>query len=202
MEGQDVPSITGAAVIAVLDACVLYPPSLRDFLMWLAVGSVYEPRLTDAIHDEWTRNLLAHQPHLSRERLARTRALMNALTPQTVVRDYEHHIPTLSLPDPEDRHVLAAAIQAGASVIVTFNLRDFPASALSPYGIVAQSPDDFVSGLMAQDGLREQIIAMAQRNQQNLKNPPKTIVEYLDTLRQNQMPRTAAQLEIALLHTL
>lgn len=90
-----------------------------------------------------------------------------------------------------DRHVLAAAIHTKASVIITFNLKDFPARILSGYGITAELPDTFVSDLMATEGRREEIIAMARRGRQNLKNPPRTVEEYLDGLRRNRLSRTA-----------
>ena len=69
---------------------------------------------------------------------------MHRAVPDALVRDYAHLIPNLSLPDPNDRHVLAAAITASANVIVTFNLKDFPATALSPHGLVARHPDLFL----------------------------------------------------------
>lgn len=64
--------------------------------MWLAVGSVYAPRLTDEIHDEWTRNALQDYEGLTAAKLARTRALMNATTPETLVTGYEAITKTLT----------------------------------------------------------------------------------------------------------
>jgi predicted nucleic acid-binding protein len=115
----------------VFAACVLYPAPLRDLLMHLAVTDVVRARWTESIHDEWIRSVLADRPDLTREQLERTRSLMNTHVRDALVEGYESLIPGLTLPDPEDRHVLAAAIRAGASVIVTFNLRDFPADALT-----------------------------------------------------------------------
>jgi hypothetical protein len=69
---------------------------------------------------------------------------MNAAVADCVVTGYEQLIEGLKLPDPEDRHVLAAAIRAGAQVIVTNNLRDFPSPDLAEFNIEAKSPDDFV----------------------------------------------------------
>ena len=131
---------------AVLDACVLYPAPLRDFLMRLALW-LYQPKWTEAIHDEWIRNVLGDRPELSQTRLERTRDLMNRNGGDCLVMGYEALIPTLTLPDPGDRHVLAAAIIAKAPVIVTFNLSDFPAKALMPYQIRAIPPDDFAVSL-------------------------------------------------------
>jgi len=112
-------------MIAVLDTNVLYPPSLRDLLMWLAAVNAFEPRWTDAIHNEWMRHVLKDRPDLTIAQLERTRDLMNLVDPKCLVTGYEERIAGLILPDQDDRHILAAAIEAGASVIVTFNLRDF-----------------------------------------------------------------------------
>ena len=101
-------------MIALLDACVIYPPSLRDVLMWLAVVMAYEPRWTEEIHAEWKRNVLADCPDVTPARLERTRTLMDQVNPKCLVSGYEARIPDLTLPDENDRHVLAAAIEAGA----------------------------------------------------------------------------------------
>jgi len=94
--------------------------------MHLALTDLFRAKWTDAIHEEWIRNLLKDRPDLTREQLERTRRLMDAHTRDSIVTDYEDLIPALSLPDSDDRHVLAAAIRSGADVIVTFNLADFP----------------------------------------------------------------------------
>lgn len=104
------------------DVCVLYPAPLRDLLMHIAVTDLYRAKWTDAIHDEWTRNVLKDRPDLKPEQLQRTRDLMNALARDCLVTGYERLIDAVTLPDPDDRHVLAAAIRAGADIIVTFNL--------------------------------------------------------------------------------
>jgi len=110
----------------VYDACVLYPAPLRDFLLHLAATDLFRARWSEWIHAEWMRNLLAHRPDLSRERLQRTRQLMDQSVPDCLVTGYEGLIDSLNLPDSNDRHVLAAAIRCQASVIVTFNPPDYP----------------------------------------------------------------------------
>ena len=85
---------------------------------------------------------------------------------------YEHLIASLSLPDEDDQHVLAAAIVAEAEVIVTFNLSDFPEAALAPYEIEAQHPDTFLSSLF--DAEPERFHAVIQRLLADLLNPPLT----------------------------
>lgn len=162
------------------DACVLYPAPLRDLLMHVAVTDLYRAKWTEAIHDEWIRNVLKDRPDLKPEQLFRTRDLMNAHVRDCLVTGYETLIDAITLPDPNDRHVLAAAISAGADLIVTFNLRDFPEENLKPIGIEAQHPDDF---LMFQLDLAPNIVcAAAKRHRASLRNPAKDVEEYLATL--------------------
>jgi len=180
-------------VIAVLDACVPYPPALRDLLMWLAVVKAYEPRWSEGIHSEWMRNVLTDRTDITLDQLERTRRLMDAIDPRSLVSGYEVHIPALKLPDENDRHVLAAAIQAGASVIVTYNLSDFPHEALSLHGVRALHPDGFLVSLMRHESSR--FIRAMQSHRASLRNPPKSEDEYLATLRCLRLTSTARRLE-------
>ena len=121
--------------IVVYDACVLYPNTLRDLLMELAVTDIYRAKWTNDIHDEWIRNLSRNKPEIPLEKLYRVRDLMNENVLDCLVTDYQWIIPTLNLPDADDRHVLAAAIKAKAGIIVTTNLKDFPRSQLKKYDL-------------------------------------------------------------------
>lgn len=179
--------------IVILDACVLYPAPLRDLLLWMALSELYRPRWTEAIHEEWIRNLLADRSDLSREKLERTRDLMNAAVPDCMIEGYEGLIDGLTLPDPDDRHVLAAAIHGSAEVIVTSNLADFPADILSGHGLRAEHPDDFISGQFDVDSVAA--VSAANRHRESLRNPPKTVEEYLATLGRLSLPQTVASLE-------
>jgi len=114
--------------------------------MHLAVSGLFRAKWTDAIHEEWIRNLLNNRPDLNRAQLERTRELMNRAVPDCLIEGYESLVPALVLPDPHDRHVLAAAISVGARVIVTFNEKDFPSKTLAQFGIEAQHPDEFATG--------------------------------------------------------
>src|SRR5580704_272854 len=105
-------------VTAVYDANILYPAPLRDLFIRLAQAGLVRARWTETIHDEWTRNVLEDNPRISAERLARTRNLMNEAVRDCLVTGYEELIASLYLPDPNDRHVLAAAIHAEADIIV------------------------------------------------------------------------------------
>jgi predicted nucleic acid-binding protein len=157
---------------ALYDACVLYPAPLRDLLVQLAFTDLFRARWTDQIHNEWMRSLLKQRPDLTIEQLTHTKELMNSHVRDCLVDGYEYLVPTLTLPDPNDRHVLAAAIAGSADVIVTFNLKDFPASILAQYDIEAQHPDDFVSDLL--DLNPHAVRAAAEKCRQRLRNPPKS----------------------------
>jgi len=180
------------ATIAVYDACVLYPAALRDFLLRLAEVEVVQPRWSPLILDECFRSILRERPDLTEAALGRTRAAMGRAFPDAVVTGHEPLIESLTLPDPDDRHVLAAAIHAGATRIVTFNLRDFPSATLSTLGMRAVHPDDFVlDRIEAAPGLA----CVAVQNQlANLSRPPVTRSELLSWLGSQALPRSAARL--------
>ena len=180
-----------ATFTALYDACVLYPAPLRDLLMQLALTDLFRARWTDQIHNEWIRNLLANRPELA-EQLERTRTLMNSHVRDCLVTGYEPLIEGLALPDPDDRHVLAAAIRTRASVIVTFNLKDFPANVLEPLGVESQHPDEFITHLI--DLNPAAVCAAAKRQRASLKNPPHTVEEFLTTLEKQRLPETVAHL--------
>jgi predicted nucleic acid-binding protein len=180
------------AFTVLYDASVLYPAPLRDLLMHLAATDLFRARWTRAIHDEWIRAVLERRPDLTAERLQRTRKLMDAAVLDCIVEGYEDLIPGLSLPDPGDRHVLAAAIRARANMIVTRNLRHFPKAVLEPYRIEAQHPDAFVCYLIH---LAPQTVCEAVRShRQHLKKPPKNVEEYLETLTRQSLAETVTVL--------
>jgi len=105
--------------IVIYDACVLYPFHLRNIVVQIAVDRLVDARWTDEIHDEWIRNLVARVPGIPIERLQITRKLMDDALPDATVAGYQAHLEAMTLPDPDDRHIVAAAITAGASVILT-----------------------------------------------------------------------------------
>lgn len=163
---------------AVYDANVLYPAPLRDLLMHLALTGTYRARWTAQIHDEWKRNLLINRQDLTQAQLDRTSAAMDKAIPDALVTGYEPLCAGLTLPDPDDRHVLAAAIKCSASVIVTFNLKDFPPDLLRSFEIEAVHPDDFIADLFDLD--QAAVLEAVQAQRASLKNPPHTARELLD----------------------
>lgn len=123
------------------------------------------------------------------EALEKCRGLMDRYIPDCLVEDYEGLMATVELPDVDDRHVLAAAIKAGASAIITFNLKDFPSEALEPYGLDALSPDDFILDVISLEP--EVVLESAQKTWQRLKNPPLTWETYLENLTRCGLVQTA-----------
>lgn len=179
---------------ALLDANVLYPAVTRDLLMRLAVTDIYKARWSADIHREWIENLLENEPHRERGRLERTRDLMDQNVRDALVSGYEELIPAIAgLPDPGDRHVLAAAIAGRCDVIVTFNLRDFPEAIVSSYGIEVIHPDEFLSShLSLAPGL---FCACVKRIRAQLKTRPFSVEDYLASLVACGLVATAQELE-------
>ena len=184
--------MTVAAPVVVADACVLYPALLRDLLMHLSLKGLIQLRWSDAIQDEWTRSLSANRRDLDAARIERTRALMERALPAARVYGYEGLVDTLVLPDPDDRHVLAAAIHCSSEVIVTFNLSDFPDVALSPYRVEALHPDDLLSELIASDAVK--FVGAVRELRAALLNPAYTPDEVIDALRRTGLPKSASVL--------
>lgn len=148
--------------------------------MDLAVLGVYEAHWTQQIQDEWQRNLLANRPELRAENLKRVQLLMEQALPGALIQGFQDALQGLELPDPDDVHVLAAAKFAAAEVIVTANGRDFPEAVLTPYGIRALSPDQFLTALLEQDVNAVQQALVLQRDR--YRNPPLTITDLLQHL--------------------
>ena len=179
-------------VTALLDANVLFSACLRDFLLRLASELLYRPLWSDRIQREWTSHLLERRKDLSRERLERTHREMRTHFPDARITGYEHLTPAILLPDPDDRHVLAAAIHGGADVIVTGNLKDFPSRCTLSYGIRAQSPDDFIMDLV--DAAPSTVAKAARLQRLALQNPPRSAKEHLVAYRGAGLRRVAARL--------
>ncbi len=179
-------------LVVVYDACVLYSAALRNLLMYLAKSRMFGARWSADIHEEWMRSVERDFPDLTRDKLERTRRLMDANIERALVLGYEPLIPTLTLPDPDDCHVLAAAIHAKAEAIVTLNLKDFPPEALAPHGIEAITPDELMTRLLAQD--EAGVCAAVRENRASLKKPPMTPEEFLSQPSFVALPQAVARL--------
>ncbi len=160
--------------------------------MYLALTDLFRAKWTEAIHEEWMRNVQKDYPDITRSQVERIRELMNAHVRDCLVTGYEDLIDALFLPDPDDRHVLAAAIRAGADVIVTCNLADFPKEVLARYGVEAQHPDDFIMHLL--DLAPNLVCSAAKKQRESLKKPPLTVEQYLESLERQGLAQTVAAL--------
>lgn len=177
---------------ALLDANVLYPAPIRDILLQLAKDDMYRARWTDAIQLEWIEALLRNEPCRDRDRLERTRKRMESATRNALISGYENLIQGLNLPDPNDRHVLAAAVAGNCNVIVTWNLKHFPDQEIGKFGIETQSPDVFLVNHL--DLVPQRFCASVRKIRLRLKNPPFTVEEYLSNLITSGLDVTVAEL--------
>lgn len=176
---------------AFCDANVLYPSLLRDLLIRLDIEGLCRLRWSDEVNEEWIQALVRDRA-LDRPPLDRTRHLMDQAVPHARVTGFQHLIPRLVLPDPDDRHVLAAALHSGAAHLITFNLSDFPAGALPPTTLHVVHPDDWLAPVLAQDV--QATLRVVRKLVAPLRNPPLTIREVATTLTQHRLPKSAAVL--------
>lgn len=177
--------------VAVLDANVLFPFRKRDALLSFYDAGLFRARWTDAILDEWTRNLLARRPDLESSVRSQEK-VMRAHFPEARVTGYEPLIDAVVLPDPDDRHVVAAAIRCGAQHIVTENLADFPARALAALDVEAIGADAFLTGCF--DLYPADALVALQRLRRRYRNPPFTPSGFISDLAAKGMPKLAAML--------
>lgn len=179
-------------MIVVYDANVLYPFTVRDILIQLATTEVFKARWSEEVNDEWIRNLLVNSPNLDAMKVKEIAKKMGEAVRDCLIEGYENLIPSIQLPDPDDRHVVAAAIKARADLIVTFNLKDFPQSALADFQIEAVHPDNFILDV-ADLAPRETLLA-AQLCWKRRGKPPLTWDEFLRSLERANLPKTSAHL--------
>jgi hypothetical protein len=178
--------------VAIFDACILYPFHLRNVVVQAAMDRLVEARWTEEIHDEWIRNLAAGASAVPIERLQNTRRLMDNVLPTAMVSGYENHIPKVNLPDPNDRHVVAAGIAADASIILTWNLRHFPAKELKKFGLRRETPDAFLSGLYDKvPDLTVGSLANARRNLTKTRVSASDFIKILDNQKLIELAKRA-----------
>lgn len=142
--------------------------TVRDVLLSAAHANLYQLYWSDEILDEAFKNLIA-DGQMTKEEAERTRKIMDRAFPESIVEDYDHLIAVMRN-DPKDRHVVAAAVKAGAQLIVTSNVKDFYDL---PEGMEAQNPDTFMCNLFELDPVR--VLAALQRIAARHKRPPSTV---------------------------
>lgn len=178
----------------VLDTNIIYPIEVRDLLFWFAHYELYTIKWSMHIFDEW-KEIMGRKGIPEAEILKRIEKANRAF-PDAMVKNYAPLIDSLDLPDQKDRHVLAAAIKANADVIVTNNLKDFPAEILETYGMAAKSADDFLTDII--DLNQETAVEAFRKLVMNRRNPDLDEYQILDILRKNQLKATADYLHALL----
>lgn len=179
---------TANRFVVILDANILYPVIIRDALLRFAEAGLYRARWSQEIIDECRNALLKRKPSMGANLDAQIASMRDAF-PESWVNGYESLIAGLSLPDPDDRHVLAAAIKAGAQVIVTSNLKDFPENALNPYDIEALSADQFM--VRAAELHLSDFLAALRHMRSNYQSPSYSRSEFIQVFRRNGLVETA-----------
>ena len=181
---------------ALLDACVLYPATVSDVLISLAVTGLFAAKWSEAVEVEWVRNLEKNRPELA-GKLDRRRDLMRQAVPdwEVTAAQYEALMPSLALPDKDDVHVLAAAIAGHADCIVTRNLKHFPAEVTDVHGIEVIHPDDFIVMQLDIDAVLGLTALKAMRAR--MKAPPRSPEEFAVLLERSELFSTAQRVRDA-----
>jgi predicted nucleic acid-binding protein len=178
-----------ARFTALLDACTVVPIVRADTLLRIAEREMYCPKWSDRIIEEARRAIEKIHPGISTEKIAKRFNDMNKVFDEALVNGWESLVPTIELPDPDDRHVVAAAILGGAQLIITDNIKDFPADALEPFGIEAVTADDF---LLDQLDLNRRIVLNVIEEQAKFtSNPHLEPQDLIARLEQAGVPRFA-----------
>lgn len=178
---------------AVIDANVLFPVVIRDYLLWLSIYQLFTPKWTNKILDEFRTVFRAKGIDASERRIEDMVATMNKACPFALVDNYEHLMDSLDLPDIDDRHVVAAAIKCNADCIVTHNLKDFPSNYLNSMGLEVVEPDAFIADIVdlaptkCCDAFRAMVLTK--------RKPPYEEKDYLNILRNNGLNQTSDELE-------
>lgn len=176
---------------AVLDACVLYPNMKRDLLLRFFEADLYRARWSEEIIQECFGNLRINRADLE-NRINRTEALIREHFQDAWVTGYESLIPGIVLPDPDDRHVVAAALRTHAQYIVTDNIKDFPGKVLAEFDLECGTADMFLAGTF--EHYEMNAMAVIRSHRAGLKSKPSPS-EYVMTLIQGQMPLLAARIK-------
>ncbi len=165
---------------ALLDANTLVPVSLADTILRAAERDLFQPLWSQDILDETVRALCRVHPNTSAVRFQARVRQMTKTFPDALVDGYELLATSISLPDPGDRHVIAAARVGGADVIVTCNLKDFPEDVLSDFNLEAVDPDCFLRDMF--DLFPSQMVAVLKEQADDLKKPAKDLDDVLISL--------------------
>lgn len=178
--------------VAILDANILFPYRKRDILLRCFEAELFQARWSKRILDEWTRNVIKQMPQIRDSILSQQRAMMK-LFPDAVISGHEPLAVALDLPDPDDRHVLAAAIHCCAQYIVTDNTKDFPANIMRKHEIEALNADEFLTKLFDLD--RDATMSILEKMRKDYSKPAYSHSEFLDDLVVKGLPILAARVQ-------
>jgi predicted nucleic acid-binding protein len=185
-----------ARYTALLDACVLYPLAMTDALMSLAAAGLYAAKWTARIEQEWIRSLERQRPDLVGRLTTRRDAMREAVADWEVPASAWTPLARgIELPDPNDRHVLAAAIAGHADCIVTSNLKDFPEDVLRSYGLEVIDPDTFIANQWDLDPGRVTMAFKQMRARR--RKPASSAEEFARAIEIGGLPATAERLRAA-----
>ncbi len=179
---------------AVLDTNVIYPVIIRDLLLWFANYDLYTPKWSQNIIDEW--QTVMERKGVSNEEAVKRVQKINLAFPDAEVQNYYGLVDSLELPDKDDCHVLAAAIKINADIIVTNNIKDFPAVYLDTFGLTAKTADDFLTDII--DLNQDEAIAAFKEMVLTKKNPALDEFMVLEQLRKAGLTETANYLHALL----
>lgn len=185
-----------ASYTAVLDACVLYQLAIADALMSIAVTGLFAAKWTTKIEEEWIGSLEKDRPEL-RGRLRNRRDDMREAVPDWEISEaaWASIAHSLNLPDPNDVHVLAAAIAGHADCIITRNHQDFPASIMSVHGIDILDPDQFIVNQWDLENVP--VMAAFKGMRARRQKPAESVEDFARTLEKNGLPATAQKIREA-----
>jgi hypothetical protein len=175
---------------ALLDACVLVPVLQRNVLLSLAEAGFYRARWSARILSEFERSLPRASARVTPDQATLQRARMEVAFEEALVEGHEALALRMeALPDPDDAHVIAAAVCCSAGVIVTANLRDFPPESLAAFGVQAVGPDDFIADAIDLD--QERAVKALAAMRARLRSPEMTADALLERLNALDLRQTA-----------
>lgn len=183
--------MAGEAPVVVYDANVLFPFHISHILTFMAVKRLVVARWTSMIQNEWLKRLGEKFPD-DLESCKRRCDAMNRALPDAMVAGYEQRIEGISFPDLDDRHVIAAALQAGASAIVTRDRRHFTPEILKPFNLIPIDPDDLLVG--CHERFPEDCVQAVEAARLSLTRSRPSWDQYLDTLDTEDLPNFVQRL--------
>jgi predicted nucleic acid-binding protein len=187
------------APVATLDACILFQGRLTNLLLHLAEARAFEPIWSDDIHAEWMTNLHASMG-IPRDKIAYRRREMERAFPVANVPATPALVASIqglsrTAAQRKDAHVVATAVAARATLIITHNIRDFSPQVLSHYGLSKVRPDPFCVDLLASH--QAQVLAGLRAHRASLRRTPLSAARYIDHLADDKLGMPGLALALA-----